>query len=346
MVRTIRSLRSSLSGLSLLSVSKSKAQRSSCPARVLTEQLSKTDVLSVGADSERTSSLNRFSTVEDSVCLSNFSEKLERPVNPNEPPYAPGTKLAKPKHGFWKMMEVLDARYARFYFSKMFAVFKAPFRTVNSIHDLNNILTLIAFLAVNLLPVHIFSLLVFADYACFVQYMPVGVRVLWLQALYYVTWFFVLLYAVNVGRLMATLIVDIPNHLWWIDWEETLYRFIRPRTIEWFRKGADQLWASYHQRTWQYIRGIQAEVCEKRQAIRAGCKMRNLPPLVEGMIIDFACLKGANELDYRWYLHDNRENMKALKELDYTCRETIASYLIPKEAFTLDKDELLEMYCE
>jgi len=343
MVRTTRSLRSSLV---FLSTSKTKVQRSSCPARLLTELSN--DVISQlnvdAAESERESSLNRFSTTETDAALSKFKPEPQPKVN--EPPYAPGTKLATPKRGAWKLLDVADARYARFYFSKMFAIFKAPFRTVTSIHDLNNIITLFAFLAVNLLPVHIFSLLVFADYACFVQYMPVGIRILWLQALYYVTWFFVLLYAVNVGRLMATLIIDIPNHLWWIDWEETLYRFIRPRTIAYFRDGADKLWSSYHQRTWHYIRGIQADVCETKQAIHEGCEERGLPPLVEGMIIDFTCLKGANELDYRWYLHDNRDNMHALKELNYQCRETIASYLIPEEAFGLDKDQLLEHYCE
>jgi len=267
-------------------------------------------------------------------------------VTLEEPPYAPGAEPDKPHRGFKKMLNIFDAKYARYYFKNTFSALRAPFRNAASIQDLNHILTLIAFLAVNLLPVHIFSFIVFSDYAILVEIMPLQVRLIWLHCLYYITWFFVLLYAVNVGRLLATLIIDVPQHFWWIDWEETLYRILRPRVIQRIKDAADSLWEDYHKRTWGYIRGIQAEVSEKNKAIHEVCKARNLPPLVEGLINDFVCLKGAQELDYRWYLHDNRANSKALEGLDYSCRETIASFLIPKQAFFLNKDEIVDLYCE
>lgn len=43
---------------------------------------------------------------------------------------------------------------------------------------------------------------------------------------------------------------------------------------------------------------------------------------------------------------DTSENSKHLKEMDYYVRENIAAFLIPKQAFHLDKDQLLELYCD
>merc|ERR1711964_234026 len=208
------------------------------------------------------------------------------------------------------------------------------------------ILTLVCFLVVNLMPVYVFSLIVFSDYAVLSVGMPAKLRVLWLSGLYYITWLFVAIYAINVGRLLCTLLINLPHHFWWIDWEETLYRIIQPQVFRRIKDVADWLWEAYHKRTWGYIRGIQAEVNEKNKAIHEVCKARNLPPLVEGLINDFVCLKGAQELDYRWYLHDNRANSKALEGSDYNCRETIASFLIPTQAFLLNKDEIVDLYCE
>merc|ERR1712098_99135 len=189
-----------------------------------------------------------------------------------------------------------------------------------------------------------FSLIVFSDYAV-LKGMPAEIRVVWLTFLYYITWFFVGVYAINVGRLLCTLLIDLPHHHWWIDWEETLYRAMQPWIFQRIKDAADSLWEFYHKATWGFIRGIQADVREKRETIHEIAEARDLPPLVESLICEFLCLEGTDELDYRWHLHDNRANMTALHGMDYNTRECIASFIIPEPAFKLNKDQIVDLYC-
>merc|ERR1712167_58708 len=102
-------------------------------------------------------------------------------------------------------------------------------------------------------------------------------------------------------------------------------------TVEW-------LWENYHQRTWEYIWGIQAHAKENSRAVEFVAQEHNLPKDVAQTIESFLNVQGVNELDYRWYLHDNRKNMKHLRKMDYSTRECIASFLIPEPAFKMDKD--------
>jgi len=310
--------------------------RASCPARFLIPELE---------EARQNQEISRVVTRQRRTVLAGEHSEYALPRESDEPPYAPGRAVAKPLRGIWKKIEVFKAQNARCCFKKLFGCLRAPFRNQTSIQDLRHILTLVCFLVVNLMPVYVFSLIVFSDYAVLSVGMPAQLRVLWLHGLYYITWLFVAIYAINVGRLLCTLLVNLPHHFWWVDWEETLYRSIQPQVFRRIKDAADSLWESYHRRTWGYIRGIQAEVREKKQAIHEIAEARNLPPLVEDLICSFVCLEGAEELDYRWHLHDNRNNMGALEGVDYNTRECIASFLIPEPAFRLNKDQIVDLYC-
>merc|ERR1711964_182894 len=220
---------------------------------------------------------------------------------------------------------------------------RAPLRTVQAQRDTQSMITLLCFLIVNMLPVHIFATVICFDYCWLADKMSPGARVQWLSFLYYATWAFVGLYAIKVMRLVLALIGNI--QLWWVDWEGTLFNFAIERFFPAIKVASDYLWETYHNRTWSYIRGIQADDIEKREVIREISEERNLPDLVESLITDMVCLEGAQELDYRWYLHDNRHNMKALHGLRYAQRECIASFLIPEPAFEMNKDAIVDLFC-
>jgi len=261
-----------------------------------------------------------------------------------EPAFAPGKGLATVKYGFRRTLDVFQARYHQMRFRHVYSILKAPLRNAATRQDLNHILTLISFLSVNLFPVYLFSWIVCLDYTFLGRIMPLWIRLAWLNVLHYITWGCVSLYAVNITRLLITMMTN--SRAWWLDWEETIYLFIRPRVTQRLKNAATSLWESWHHKCWSFIRGIQAKSSEQRQVIQEVCVRRNLPPLVQETICDFVNLKGMDKLDYRWYLHDNRKNSPMLKHMNYECREAIASFLIPKPAFALDKDEIVDLFCQ
>merc|ERR1712098_805660 len=217
------------------------------------------------------------------------------------------------------------------------------FRDREVMRDTHGLLTLACFLAVNMVPVHIFASVICVDYCWLSSRMSDEFRLTWLTGMYFFTWAFVALYALNVVRLVCVLVWNVQT--WFVDWEGTLFnRIYGPffRVLKW---GSDTLWESYHNRTWSYIRGIQAESKEKKEIIRRLAEREGLPDIVQDIITDMVCLKGAEELDYRWYMHDNRHNMRLLKGMKYDTRECITSFLVPNSALSMNKDAIVSEYC-
>jgi hypothetical protein len=258
-------------------------------------------------------------------------------------PHAPGTLNPPPSTGLGRTLAVWDARFARACFKKFYGFLRKPFRGERAFRDTNEMLTLLCFLIVNMLPVHIFSLVIFADYMWFTNYMDPNTRIKWLGFLYYATWSFVVLYTINVARLSAALMLGINSPL--IDWEGALFRRIVAPFWQGLKWTVETLWESYHRRTWNYIRGIQESTKTRYEAITEGLDERDIPKGIQRIIAEMTLVEGVQELDYRWYLHDNRRNMKNLEGLSYKCRECIAEFLIPQPAFKLNKDAIVDLYC-
>merc|ERR1712098_959681 len=124
-----------------------------------------------------------------------------------------------------------------------------------------------------------------------------------------------------------------------------VYNWSRPKVISLFKAATDTVWENFHLKTWKFIRRIQSDSSASKQAIQEACADRDLPQLVEACLVDFAVLKGTRELDYRWYLHDNRKKSPYLREMGYGLREGIASFLIDENAFSLTKNAIVEVYC-
>lgn len=64
------------------------------------------------------------------------------------------------------------------------------------------------------------------------------------------------------------------------------------------------------------------------------------------VIKDMCCVKGVDELNYRYYMHDMRNDLKYAKTLDYKTRETILSFIIPEQAFQMNKDDIVDAFCD
>merc|ERR1711964_716009 len=141
-------------------------------------------------------------------------------------------------------------------------------------------------------------------------------------------------------------ILEHQHHLSWLDWEEAIYSWLRPSAIHCMELASDFVWEDFHKKTWRFIRGVQAENRAKEAVVKQVAKERNLPPLVEGALLDFAVVKGTREMDYRWFLHDCRKQSPYLSEMKYGVRECIASFLIHPEAFELSKDDIVDLFCE
>merc|ERR1711964_649064 len=104
------------------------------------------------------------------------------------------------------------------------------------------------FLAVNILPVHLFGLLIFVDYMWLADAMSDSTRIVWLDYLWGFTVSFTTLYTLNVGRLLMTLVFGVgPDFL---DWESTIYAHVFLGFWKGIKRATTSLWDNYHARTW------------------------------------------------------------------------------------------------
>jgi len=132
----------------------------------------------------------------------------------------------------------------------------------------------------------------------------------------------------------------------WLDFETMAQNRVIPAFWSGLKWAVHATWQFYHDRVWVYVREVQMKQSELKQAVCEVCEDKELPPEIAETINSFLCTEGVQELDYRWYLHDNRHNEKHVQPLDYKTRECIASFLIPEPAFNLNKDQIVDLYCE
>lgn len=253
----------------------------------------------------------------------------------------------KTAKGIDRSVEVINAVATQYMFKNLYAFFRRPFRHTRRFREINDMLTLICFLLVNLLPVQIFAFTIFADYMWFSGSMATEMRSNWLNCLYWGTWGFVIVYSLNIFRLATVMMAPLNN--WWLnflDWEGMMYINLLNRFWSLMKYVVEWLWESYHQKTWEYIYGIQAVAKQNTDAVQFVADEHNLPKDVANTIESFLNVEGINELDYRWYLHDNRRNLKNIRRMNYQTRECIASFLIPEPAFKMDKDAIVSLFCD
>merc|ERR1711900_1346 len=124
----------------------------------------------------------------------------------DEPPYAPYAPHNEATRGFWHWIGTLKARMFRYVFTHLYPLMKRPLGNLQDFHDVNEILTLCVFLGINMLPVHLFSLVILLDYLWLSDWMVVETRLAWLDTLYWATMGFTMIYALNAARLLFTLL--------------------------------------------------------------------------------------------------------------------------------------------
>lgn len=273
--------------------------------------------------------------------LKEYREKLRKiPKAPNEPNF--NKSELKVKRGFGRKLQILEARGIQEVFRSYYYSLRRPFRRNQEFRRWNEFISAFIFGILNVLPPLIFVYVILLDCLFLRNLQSDEERSVWVNYLWCFTKTFVICYCINLIRLGYVFFRGAHG---WLDFESILYQPILRvfwKSLKWF---VEWIWETYHNKTWKFIRGIQAQTRERGDLVHALAGQRNLPPRVEGLIGAFLTVQGVNELDYRWFLHDNRRKMRHLRKLDYKTRECIASFVIPEPAFKMNKDALVNLYC-
>merc|ERR1711964_160623 len=236
----------------------------------------------------------------------------------------------------------MEARGIQEFFTTWYYQLRWPFRRNREFRLWNDVLGAMIYAIFNIIPPALFVYLILIDFLVLRKVQSDEEREWWITCLSWFTRVFLVVYSANLLRLGYVFYYGAHG---WFDFEARIHRpFLR-----WFWSSlkyyVEWAWEIYHGKTWKFIRGIQAQTREKHDLVGELAARKNLPPRVEALLSEFLTIRGVNELDYRWFLHDNRRKMRYLRKLDYKTRECIASFVIPKPAFKMNKDALVNLYC-